>query len=79
MRCDSKLRRHKGKLETLPHNAVINFDQSKGRPFYDSHWAVWSTQAGELLDPDPEIDRNELPFRYLRIDSISKPKRGLSA
>jgi len=61
----------------LPFDAVINFSQAPGKPFWNSHWAVWDSKKGKLLDPDRKASPNgadhRYGFRYLQIDLPCRP------
>jgi hypothetical protein len=60
----------------LPFDAVINFNQAPGEPFWDSHWAVWDFNKRKLLDPDKDASSNGADyrhgFRYLHVDRTCK-------
>jgi hypothetical protein len=65
------------KYSMLPFDAVINFTQAPGEPFWNSHWAVWDFNKGKLLDPDKEASPNGADycygFRYLQINRPCRP------
>jgi hypothetical protein len=61
----------------LPFDAVINFSQAPGEPFWNSHWAVWDFKSKRLLDPDKDASPNgadyRCGFRYLHVERPCKP------
>jgi ABC-type bacteriocin/lantibiotic exporter with double-glycine peptidase domain len=65
------------KYSMLPFDAVINFSQAPGEPFWNSHWAVWDVNKGKLLDPDKDASPNgadhRYGFRYLHVGRLCRP------